>query len=70
MNRRRFLSILAGTAAASTVSYFLPPIGGWRSDVIAHSKWKPLPYSLGFNCSAGGPILLANDIDPMWARAI
>lgn len=51
MNRRRFLSILAGTAAASTVSYFLPPIGGWHSDVIAHApEWGHMNYSLGFQC--------------------
>jgi hypothetical protein len=36
MNRRSFLSLFAGAAAASTVSYFLPPIGGWKSDVIVN----------------------------------
>lgn len=36
MNRRRFLSLFAGAAAASTTAYFLPPICGWKSDVIAH----------------------------------
>lgn len=36
MDRRRFLKILAGAAAAPAVTYFLPPIGGWRSDVIVH----------------------------------
>lgn len=35
MNRRRFLSILAGAGAASATSYFFAPIGGWKSDVIA-----------------------------------
>lgn len=43
MNRRRFLQILAGTAAASTTAYFLPPIGGWKSDVIAHAFPKCPP---------------------------
>jgi hypothetical protein len=38
MNRRSFLKILAGTAAASTTAYFLPPIGGWKSDVIAQPR--------------------------------
>jgi len=37
MNRRNFLRILAGTASspiiAPTVSYFLPPVGGWQQDV-------------------------------------
>jgi hypothetical protein len=37
MNRRRFLQILAGTAAASTTAYFLSPIGGWKSDLIVHA---------------------------------
>lgn len=48
MNRRSFLKILAGTAAASTTAYFLPPIGGWKSDVIAHA-----PYHY-FDCSVFG----------------
>jgi hypothetical protein len=43
MNRRSFLSLFAGAAAASTVSYFLPPIGGWKSDVIAQPEY---PISL------------------------
>lgn len=34
MNRRRFLSALASLGVASTTKYFLPPIGGWHSDVI------------------------------------
>lgn len=36
MNRRRFLSILAGAGAASATSYFFAPIGGWKSDVIVN----------------------------------
>lgn len=36
LDRRRFLSTLFGAAAASTTAYFLPPIGGWHSDVIAN----------------------------------
>lgn len=37
MNRRGFLKLFAGLAVAETISktYFLPPIGGWKSDVIA-----------------------------------
>lgn len=38
MNRRRFLSLLAGAGAASATSYFFAPIGGWKSDVIAQPK--------------------------------
>lgn len=34
MNRRSFLGLLAAAAVGSTASYFLPPIGGWKSDVI------------------------------------
>jgi hypothetical protein len=34
--RRNFLRLLAGAAIAPKVTYFLPPIGGWHSDVIAH----------------------------------
>jgi hypothetical protein len=41
MNRRGFLKLLAGAAAASTTAYFLPPIGGWKSDVIAQPWPKP-----------------------------
>ena len=38
MNRRAFLRMIAGTAAATAApTYFLPPIGGWKSDVIAHA---------------------------------
>ena len=36
MNRRGFLRTLVGAAAASTTTYFLPPIGGWHSDVIVN----------------------------------
>jgi hypothetical protein len=43
MNRRRFLTLLAGAGAASATSYFLPPIGGWHSDVIV----KPSEWALG-----------------------
>lgn len=31
MTRRNFLHILAGVAATPTVSYFLPPIAGWKA---------------------------------------
>lgn len=34
MNRRRFLGLLAGAGAATATTYFLSPIGGWKSDVI------------------------------------
>jgi hypothetical protein len=34
MDRRGFLKFLGGAAAASAVTYFLPPIQGWHSDVI------------------------------------
>jgi len=40
MNRRGFLKFLGMGAAVSTVTHFLPPIGGWHSDAIAHA---PLP---------------------------
>jgi hypothetical protein len=41
MNRRNFLGLLFGAAAAqaipeAAVKYFLSPIGGWKSDVILH----------------------------------
>lgn len=41
MNRRGFLKLFAGAAAAAVVAeavptYFLPPIGGWKSDVIVN----------------------------------
>lgn len=36
MDRRNFLRVLAGAAAAPAVTHFLPPIGGWHSDVIVH----------------------------------
>lgn len=32
MNRRKFFGLLAGAGAATATSYFLPPIGGWKSD--------------------------------------
>lgn len=38
MNRRTFLQSLFGVAAATTTAYFLPPIGGWHSDVIARPR--------------------------------
>lgn len=44
MNRRSLLGLLAGAAAASTVSYFLPPIGGWKSDIIANPDHEPWGY--------------------------
>lgn len=43
MNRRSFLSLLAGAGAASATSYFFAPIGGWKSDVIAHAP-RPQVY--------------------------
>jgi hypothetical protein len=42
LNRRSFLSLLAGSAAASTTAYFLSPIGGWHSDVIVNPYDLPL----------------------------
>jgi hypothetical protein len=38
MNRRNFLRVLAGAIATPAVArtYFLPPIGGWTSDIILH----------------------------------
>lgn len=44
MNRRRFLSILAGAGAASATSYFFAPIGGWKSDVIAQPSMGLMKY--------------------------
>jgi len=41
MNRRGFLKLLGMGAAVSTVTHFLPPIGGWHSDVIAHAGHAP-----------------------------
>ena len=38
LNRRSFLSLLAGAGAASATSYFFAPIGGWKSDVIVHPR--------------------------------
>lgn len=41
LNRRGFLRMLGGAAAAAAApTYFLPPIGGWTSDVIV----KPSSY--------------------------
>lgn len=38
MNRRSFLSLFglaaAGVIVAPKTSYFLPPVGGWKSDII------------------------------------
>lgn len=37
MNRRNFLRTLFGAAAVQAApTYFLPPIGGWKSDVIVN----------------------------------
>jgi hypothetical protein len=52
MDRRGFLRLLAGAAAASTTAYFLPPIGGWRSDVIVNPRdsnhvWSNDGFSYG-----------------------
>lgn len=43
MNRRRFLQVLAGTAAASTTAYFMPPISGWHpiSHEIEYLRLRP-----------------------------
>ena len=41
MNRRRFLGLLAGAGAATVVTHFLPPVGGWHSDFIYP---PPIPY--------------------------
>lgn len=47
LSRRRFFGLLGGTAA----TYFLPPIGGWKSDVIES------PYVTGCDFAvAGGDI--------------
>jgi hypothetical protein len=46
MNRRNFLRLLAGAAAAPAVTYFLPPIGGWKSDVIVNPFASP-PWMAG-----------------------
>ena len=35
MNRRKFLELLGGTAALSTTTIFLPPLGGWPQ----HKPW-------------------------------
>jgi hypothetical protein len=34
MDRRNFFRLLAGAALAPAVTHFLPPVGGWHSDVI------------------------------------
>lgn len=38
ISRRSFFRLLAGAAVAPKVSYFLPPIGGWTSDIILHPQ--------------------------------
>jgi hypothetical protein len=58
MNRRRFLELIAGTGAAKVATHFLPPIGGWHSDVIAKPntyKWK---YYDTLNWAAPGDLFL------------
>lgn len=38
-SRREFLKGLAAFSVAGTTAYFLPPIGGWHSDVITHAPF-------------------------------
>jgi hypothetical protein len=47
MDRRSFLKTLLGTAAASTTSYFLPPIGGWHSNYIVGIDPAFIPCEYG-----------------------
>jgi hypothetical protein len=57
MNRRNFLRILAGAVAAPTVTPFLPPIGGWHSNVIIRPQhWPLMPYSLPIAWDIDDPI--------------
>ncbi len=42
MNRRGFIRLLGiGAASAVVPKYFLPPIGGWRSDTIVNPYDDP-----------------------------
>ena len=48
MNRRGFLRGLLGTAAVAATNpvHFLPPIGGWKSDVIVNPNEGALALAL------------------------
>lgn len=52
LSRRRFFGLLGGAAA----TYFLPPIGGWKSDVIA-SPYNVIPGECLFLLGASDGML-------------
>jgi hypothetical protein len=62
LSRRRFFGLLGGTAA----TYFLPPIGGWKSDVIA-SLYNVIPGECLFLLGASDGMLWWSKewIDPL-----
>ena len=49
MDRRSFLKLFA----ASTTTYFLPPIGGWKSEVNFKTHYQQLQYGIGFSIANG-----------------
>lgn len=56
MNRRGFLKLLGGAAAASATAYFLPPIGGWKSDVIIDPHKGLVPVRMPIEINLGGTV--------------
>ena len=69
---RHFLRILAGAAAAPAVTYFLPPIGGWKSSPAVDPLLFEYQRRLDEFCnqiSGNLPVLLiSNPTGPSWLK--
>ena len=68
MNRRHFLNAL-GIGAAGLIlprkSFFLPPAGGWRPEVISVT----IPMHASFGWSQETIVSVSFEVDGVWHRA-